>query len=69
MTGSVICSGNLLASRSGSDLMQLLRSLRTAGGVETIRMLCKRILQELIEAEASEAISVAPREHSEHRTT
>lgn len=32
-------------------------------------MLCERILQELIEAEATEAIGAAPREHSDQRTT
>ncbi|MFD4878933.1 IS256 family transposase [Streptomyces sp. NPDC058420] len=54
---------------SQSDLMRLLQSLRTADGVETIRMLCERILQELIEAEATETIGAAPGEHSSQRTT
>ncbi|MFE6553953.1 IS256 family transposase [Streptomyces sp. NPDC057746] len=54
---------------SQSDLMRLLESLRTADGVETIRVLCERILQELIEAEATEVIGAAPAEHSEKRTT
>jgi len=54
---------------SQSDLMRLLQSLRTADGVETIRMLCERILQELIEAEATETIGAAPGEHSSERTT
>jgi len=49
--------------------MRLLQSLRTADGVETIRVLCERILQELIEAEATEAIGAAPGEHSDQRTT
>jgi transposase-like protein len=49
--------------------MRLLESLRTADGVETIRVLCERILQELIEAEATEAIGAAPGEHSTQRTT
>jgi hypothetical protein len=40
---------------SGSNLIRLLESLRTADGVDTIRMQCQRILQELIEAEATEA--------------
>jgi len=44
---------------SQSDLMQLLQSLRTADGVETIRVLCERILQELIKAEATEVIGAA----------
>lgn len=54
---------------SRSDLMRLLQALRTADGVETIRVLCERILQELIEAEATEAIGTAPGEHSDQRTT
>lgn len=44
---------------SPSDLMRLLESLRTADGIATIRVLCERILQELIEAEAPRS-SVAP---------
>ncbi|WP_409474631.1 transposase [Streptomyces sp. HC307] len=35
---------------SHSDLMRLLQALRIAGGVETFRVLCERVLQELIEA-------------------
>ncbi|MFD5255274.1 transposase [Streptomyces bobili] len=54
---------------SQSDLMRLLESLRTSDGVETIRVLCERILQELIEAEATEVIGAAPGEHSDKRTT
>jgi putative transposase len=54
---------------SQSDLIRLLESLRTADGVETIRVLCERILQELIEAEATEAIGAAPGEHSDQRAT
>ncbi|MGW5731839.1 MULTISPECIES: IS256 family transposase [Streptomyces] len=54
---------------SQSDLMRLLESLRAADGVESIRVLCERILQELIEAEATEAIGAAPREHTSERTT
>ncbi|WP_409055653.1 IS256 family transposase [Streptomyces sp. SYP-A7185] len=54
---------------SQSDLMRLLESLRAADGVESIRALCERILQELIEAEATEAIGAAPREHTSERTT
>jgi putative transposase len=54
---------------SQSDLLRLLESIRTADGVETIRSLCERILQELIEAEATEATGAAPREHSGERTT
>lgn len=54
---------------SQSDLIRLLESLRTVDGVETIRVLCERILQELIEAEATEAIGAAAGEHSAQRTT
>ncbi|MCQ4043311.1 transposase [Streptantibioticus rubrisoli] len=51
------------------DLMRLLQSLRRADAVETIRMLCERILHELSEAEATEAIGAVPGEHGEQRTT
>lgn len=44
---------------SQSDLMRLLESLRSADGVEMIRVLCERILQELIEAEVTTAIGAA----------
>ncbi|AVV45395.1 IS256 family transposase [Streptomyces sp. P3] len=54
---------------SQSELMRLLESLRQADGVEAIRVVCERILQELIEAEATEVIGAAPREHSQTRTT
>ncbi|MBT2674373.1 IS256 family transposase [Streptomyces sp. ISL-14] len=54
---------------SQSELMRLLESLRRADGVEAIRVVCERILQELIEAEATEAMGAAPREHSETLTT
>ncbi|RRR81067.1 IS256 family transposase [Streptomyces sp. RP5T] len=54
---------------SQSELMRLLESLRRADGVEAIRVVCERILQELIEAEATEVIGAAPREHSQTRTT
>ncbi|WP_019064871.1 IS256 family transposase [Streptomyces prunicolor] len=54
---------------SQSDLIQLLQSLRAADGVETIRMLCERILHELIEAEATDIIGAAPGEHSDQCTT
>ncbi|GHD76458.1 hypothetical protein GCM10010317_093060 [Streptomyces mirabilis] len=54
---------------SQSELMRLLESLRRADGVEAIRVVCERILQELIEAEATDVIGAAPREHSETRTT
>jgi hypothetical protein len=54
---------------SQSELMRLLESLRRADGVEAIRVVCERILQELIEAEASDMIGAAPGEHSDKRTT
>jgi transposase-like protein len=54
---------------SRSELMRLLESLRRADGVEAIRVVCERILQELIEAEATDVIGAGPREHTETRTT
>ncbi|GGN81526.1 hypothetical protein GCM10011579_068210 [Streptomyces albiflavescens] len=54
---------------SQSELMRLLESLRRADGVEAIRVVCERILQELIEAEVTEVIGAAPREHSDQRAT
>ena len=46
---------------SQSGLIRLLESLRRAEGVEAIRVVCERILQELIEAEATEVIGAAAR--------
>ncbi|TCR24235.1 IS256 family transposase [Streptomyces sp. BK205] len=54
---------------SQSELMRLLESLRRADGVEAIRVVCERILQELIEAEATDVIGAAPHEHTDKRTT
>ncbi|MCX4562157.1 IS256 family transposase [Streptomyces phaeochromogenes] len=54
---------------SQSEPMRLLESLRRADGVEAIRMMCERILQELIEAKATDVIGAGPREHSQTRTT
>jgi putative transposase len=54
---------------SESELMRLLESLRRADGVEAIRVVCERILQELIEAEATDVIGAAPGEHTDKRTT
>ncbi|MBK6018915.1 IS256 family transposase [Streptomyces sp. MBT53] len=54
---------------SQSELMRLLESLRRADGTEAIRVVCERILQELIEAEATDVIGAGPREHTETRTT
>ncbi|WUK78972.1 hypothetical protein OG996_10205 [Streptomyces sp. NBC_00366] len=50
---------------SQSELMRLLESLRRADGVEAISVVCERILQELIESEATEVIGAAPREKSQ----
>jgi len=54
---------------SQSELMRLLESLRQAEGVEAISVVCERILQELIEAEATDVIGAAPGEHTKTRTT
>ncbi|MEV6110916.1 IS256 family transposase [Streptomyces sp. NPDC051940] len=54
---------------SQSDLLQLLQSLRAADGIETIRAVCERILQELIEAEATARIGAEWNEHTDTRAT
>lgn len=54
---------------SQSELMRLLESLHRAEGVEATRVVCERILQEPSEAEATDVIGAAPREHAETRTT
>ncbi|KOV73252.1 transposase [Streptomyces sp. AS58] len=54
---------------SQHDLLRLMESLRTADGIELIRILAQRILQELIEAEATAHIGAEPGEHVETRTT
>jgi putative transposase len=54
---------------SQHDLLRLLESLRTADGIELIRTLAQRILQELIEAEATAVIGAEPGEHSPERVT
>jgi hypothetical protein len=53
---------------SQSDLQRLLESLRTAGGIELVRNVAERMLQELIEAELSGRISAQWNEHTEART-
>jgi putative transposase len=53
---------------SQHDLLRLMESLRTADGIELVRTLAQRILQELIEAEASAFIGAEPGEHTETRT-
>ncbi|MEB8343415.1 IS256 family transposase [Streptomyces endophyticus] len=54
---------------SQHDLLRLMESLRTADGIELVRVLAQRILQELIEAEATAQIGAEPGEHAETRTT
>lgn len=54
---------------SQHDLLRLMESLRTADGIELIRVLAQRILQELIEAEATSHIGAEHGEHTETRTT
>ncbi|MCZ7456124.1 IS256 family transposase [Streptomyces sp. WMMC940] len=54
---------------SQHDLLRLMESLRTADGIELIRVLAQRILQELIEAEATAHIGAEPGEHADTRTT
>jgi putative transposase len=54
---------------SQHDLLSLMESLRTADGIELIRVLAQRILQELIEAEATAHIGAEPGEHTETPTT
>jgi hypothetical protein len=51
------------------DLLRLTESLRTADGIELVRVPAQRILQELIEAEATAHIGAEPGEHAETRTT
>ncbi|WP_432021570.1 IS256 family transposase, partial [Streptomyces sp. 1222.5] len=54
---------------SQHDLLRLMESLRTADGIELIRVVAQRILQELIEAEATAHIGAELGEHTETRTT
>jgi putative transposase len=54
---------------SQSDLLRLSESLRSGDGLEMIRALVQRMLQELIEAEATAHIGAEPGEHTETRTT
>ncbi len=50
------------------DLLRLLESLRSADGLEIVRAAAERVLQELIEAEATQHIGAAWGEHAETRT-
>jgi putative transposase len=52
---------------SQSDLLRLIESLRSADGLELVRSVAERMLQELIEAEASVAIGAGWNEHTDTR--
>ena len=54
---------------SQSDLLRLLESLRSSDGLELVRAVAERMLQELIEAEATARIGAQWNEHTETRTT
>ncbi|MFJ9968908.1 IS256 family transposase [Streptomyces avermitilis] len=54
---------------SQSDLMRLLESLRSSDGLEIVRSVAERLLQELIEAEATAHIGAQWGEHTDTRTT
>uniref|UniRef100_UPI0038993BE3 IS256 family transposase n=1 Tax=Actinacidiphila oryziradicis TaxID=2571141 RepID=UPI0038993BE3 len=53
---------------SQSDLLRLLESLRSADGLELVRSVAERMLQELIEAEAAARIGAGWNEHTDTRT-
>ncbi|MFF7139617.1 IS256 family transposase [Streptomyces nodosus] len=53
---------------SQSELQRLLESLRTADGIELVRNVAERMLQELIEAELTGRIGAQWNEHTETRT-
>ena len=53
---------------SQSDLLRLLESLRSADGLELVRSIAERMLQELIEAEATARIGAGWNEHADSRT-
>lgn len=53
---------------SQSELLDLLASLRSSNNVDMVRTVLERILQELIEAEATAAIGAVPYQHSDQRT-
>jgi putative transposase len=54
---------------SQHDLLELLESLRAADSVEMVRRLLERMLQELIEAEATAAVGAAPHQRTPQRVT
>ncbi|WEO92655.1 transposase [Streptomyces sp. FXJ1.172] len=53
---------------SQSELIRLLESLRSTDGIELIRAIAERMVQELIEAEASAHIGAEWNEHTPTRT-
>ncbi len=53
---------------SQHDLLRLLESLRSADGLELVRSVAERMLQELIEAEAAARIGAEWNEHTDSRT-
>jgi len=53
---------------SQHDLLRLLESLRSADGLELVRSVAARMLQGLIEAEATSRIGPERNEHTETRT-
>ncbi len=53
---------------SQHDLLRLLESLRSADGLELVRSVAERMLQELIEAEATARIGAEWNEHTDSRT-
>ncbi|MGH2889021.1 MAG: IS256 family transposase [Solirubrobacteraceae bacterium] len=53
---------------SQSELLRLLESLRSSEGIELVRSVAERMLQELIEAEATTRIGAGWNEHTETRT-
>lgn len=54
---------------SRQDLLRLLESLRSADGLELVRGVAERLLQELIEAEASVKFGAEWGEHTDTLTT
>lgn len=54
---------------SQHDLLRLLESLRSADGLELVRGVAERLLQELIEAEATSRIGAEWGEHTDARTS
>lgn len=53
---------------SQSDLLRLLEALRSADGLELVRSVAERMLQELIESEAAVRSGAEWNEHTEART-